>query len=132
MTDCIEWQGPRYPNGYGQVRLPKQRSRGAHRVAYEQAFGPIPEGMVVCHRCDNPPCVNPEHLFVGTQLDNQRDMRAKGRGKRDNAFQASKTHCPQGHPYSPENTYVSPRNTRNCKTCRREHSRRYYSRKKAS
>lgn len=77
---CWEWIGARKsgPFPYGLYRLDGRWVR-AHRVSYEDAIGPIPPGLNVCHKCDNPPCVRPDHLFVGTTLDNVRDKIAKGR-----------------------------------------------------
>jgi hypothetical protein len=74
-TRCIEWSGRRDKNGYGITSKDKR----AHREAWIEANGPIPAGMHVLHHCDNPPCINPEHLFLGTQADNNADMHAKGR-----------------------------------------------------
>lgn len=79
---CWEFTGAKNENGYGIVGLGK-RSEGvdrAHRVIYREICGPILDGMFVCHKCDNPPCCNPEHLFLGTAQENNSDMRAKGRG----------------------------------------------------
>lgn len=70
---CWEWQGARDSFGYGQAR------EATHRTAWALTHGPIPSGMCVCHRCDNPPCCNPDHLFLGTRADNNRDRHAKGR-----------------------------------------------------
>ena len=77
--DCWEWQGPRNHHGYGELRSRRTGRERAHRVVYEQVYGPIPEGQLVLHKCDNPPCVRPDHLFLGTQADNMRDMTVKGR-----------------------------------------------------
>lgn len=75
---CIEWSGSRNEHGYGIQRI-DGRAVKAHRVAWEFAHGPIPAGQHVLHRCDNPPCVNPDHLFLGIHVDNMADMVAKGR-----------------------------------------------------
>lgn len=75
---CWVWTGDRRLNGYGRANL-HGRSYAAHRVAWGIANGPIPEGMPMLHKCDNPPCVRPSHLFLGTHKDNSVDKYAKGR-----------------------------------------------------
>lgn len=79
-TGCIEWTGTRNDAGYGLLMLEKKFFR-AHRLAWELARGPIPDGLFLCHRCDNPPCINPDHLFPGTHTDNMVDKAKKGRVK---------------------------------------------------
>jgi hypothetical protein len=83
---CWEWQGYRDRRGYGQIGVsrPRRRLVYAHRLAWEDTNGPIPDGMMVCHSCDNPPCCNPAHLFLGTQRDNMQDASDKGRVKPHN------------------------------------------------
>ena len=76
-TDCMEWQGAR-SRKYRMV-LFQGKLMGAHRASWIISHGEIPPGLWVCHKCDNPPCVNPDHLFLGTCTDNNRDMTAKGR-----------------------------------------------------
>jgi hypothetical protein len=78
-TSCWEWTGARGTHGYGQIRTIENRSRATHRLFWEMTYGPIPHGLWVLHRCDNPPCVRPDHLFLGTPQDNHRDMVSKGR-----------------------------------------------------
>jgi hypothetical protein len=87
VGDCVLWQGSVSPaGGYGQLNVRgrdgTQRLYRTHRLAYELYNGPIPEGMFVCHRCDNPRCVRHDHLFLGTQADNMADCKTKNRQAR--------------------------------------------------
>lgn len=84
---CWLWTAGRYKHGYGmfhagRFRDGRQDVRHAHRLAYELTHGDVPDGLVVKHACDNPPCCNPAHLSVGTQADNLREMRERGRDRK--------------------------------------------------
>lgn len=80
MSDCIEWTGANV-RGYGQKWTPNG-VKFVHRLAWEAANGPIPAGMLVMHKCDNPPCYNVDHLMLGTHQDNMTDKAQKGRAVR--------------------------------------------------
>jgi len=80
--DCWEWAGARKPSGYGNFGIHHGSTISAHRFSWELHFGPIPDGLFVCHHCDNAGCVRPDHLFLGTPLANSRDMVRKGRASR--------------------------------------------------
>lgn len=82
---CWVFKGRKNKEGYGAICINKkgnQKYLRAHRLIYEHYFGPIPKGMLICHDCDNPPCVNPDHLFIGTNKDNMYDKVEKGRASR--------------------------------------------------
>lgn len=114
--ECWAWTGGTANDGYGRLYISERDgSVAAHRFSYQLHNGEIPAGLIVCHRCDNPPCVRPDHLFLGTHLDNVRDMFSKGRNV---SGMGRRTHCKSGHPFDEENTLIQPGGWRRCRTCR--------------
>lgn len=92
----------------------------AHRWALEHSLGrPLAADESALHRCDNPPCVNPLHLYAGTQADNMQDCTRRGRLVNPIAeAKRAQTHCAKGHEFTPENTYIKSSGHRQCRTCR--------------
>lgn len=115
---CIEWRGARSRCGYGNRRF-RRATWLAHRVAWTEKYGDIPDGMQVLHRCDNPPCVNTDHLFLGTHQDNMRDRSQKGRHHKQKT-----THCRNGHALAGANLGRDGTD-RTCRACKRDSVRRY-------
>jgi len=119
VSDCILWQGRLNSAGYGLVSR-----RLAHRIAWENEHGPIPKGLVIHHECGVAACVNVEHLRCLTHAEhNALHLNAEPWYQR----QRAKTHCPQGHEYTPENTIVK-RGRRHCRECNRIRSGEYHRR----
>jgi hypothetical protein len=122
--ECWEWTAGTNDDGYGVIKV-DGRDTGAHRIAWVLIArrGPVPDGMVVMHSCDNPPCVNPAHLSLGTVADNNADRHAKGRTVMPTNgpdFWRAKTHCPQNHPYDGDNVRYRKDGRRRCAACYRE------------
>lgn len=123
---CWIWIGGKTSKGYGMF-FSNKKFVYAHRFSYELHKCCIASGRMVCHACDNPSCVNPEHLFDGTGSDNQRDSVNKGR-----QMHVRKTHCRQGHPYEGENLYISPRGYRFCRECMKANIGKHMREKRSS
>ena len=122
-NDCWPWQRLKYKHGYGQFYA-QGKTRRAHRVAWILKYGSIPDGMGVLHSCDNPACVNTDHLFLGDQLVNMQDCVKKNRCNRighHNNQHETKTHCIRGHAFIGENVKSHHRNRtwRKCGECAR-------------
>lgn len=116
-TGCHLWLAVSDKNGYGKIHFNKKHWR-AHRLSYHLSRGPVGPKDLVCHKCDTPACVNPDHLFLDTPLGNMRDKVAKGRLRNQHM---EKTHCKNGHEFTPENIRkeLTPIGTprRVCLTC---------------
>jgi hypothetical protein len=114
---CWAWTGALDRKGYARFRDSRGKKVFVHRFSYEKYVGQISEGMTIDHLCRNRACCNPGHLEMVTNTENIR------RGTQGQ-YQTAKTHCPKGHEYSPENTYISPKGGRFCRICKREIGRR--------
>ena len=107
---CYMWTGSKNKKGYGYFSCLGERF--AHRASYAIHKGQIPPEYMVRHSCDNPWCVNPQHLSIGKSIDNVMDMVSKGRSANQR-----KTHCPHGHEYTCGNTRITNKNQRRCIVC---------------
>jgi len=121
-SGCWEWCGARTNHGYGNLTIKiegKRRWRNAHRFVYEALVGPVPDGLELDHLCRVRHCVNPDHLEPVTPWENNH---------RSPISNASKTHCPAGHPYDEKNTGINRASNgrvgRRCRACDREKQRR--------
>lgn len=125
--DCWEWQGCKTEKGYGQFSTKvdgKHKLVRSHRWSYEYFVGPLGK-LNCCHHCDNPKCINPFHLFAGTQRENIYDGVEKGRIDLSVLTpQRNQTHCKYGHKFTKENTYIRPEGHRECRICKKNRKRK--------
>lgn len=126
-SGCWEWNAATNSAGYGQLRV-EGKALSAHRMMAEAA-DVEGDGPFCLHSCDNPPCVNPEHLRWGTPKENFHDALERGRWS-PAVEKGSRGTCPKGHRYTDENTYVNPQGSNTCRECYRSHWREWNQRRK--
>ena len=116
-NECWKWNASKNNKGYGQFGVNKI-AKSTHRISYIIHKGEIPKGLMICHTCNNPPCVNPNHLYAGTGKDNAQQAVKDGL-----LAPQQKTHCINGHEFTEENTFLRVRKgrgtTRVCRECKR-------------
>ena len=131
-TPCWVWIGGTL-GGYGRTRILGSKIL-AHRISVALHCGQISDSVCALHRCDNPPCVNPQHIFTGTRADNNTDKARKLRAPsalNGNHPESLRTRCPQGHEYTPENTLIEKKGNgfgRKCRLCNLQRMNSYYAR----
>ena len=123
VDECVKWPHNTDKYGYGTLGLWDRTSHSrhtlrAHKVMWEFVKGPVPPSLCVLHKCDVPACVNINHLWLGTHLDNMRDMVAKKRQRTSSGAIPSASHCLHGHVFDDANTYTW-KNKRWCKACQK-------------
>jgi hypothetical protein len=109
---CLEWTGWRNYEGYGQTSF-RSHNEPTHRLMYLAIKGPVPDDKIIRHKCDNPPCMEPDHLLLGTEAQNTADSLERGRH-----YRASKTHCRRGHDLA-EHALITHEGFRSCRPCSR-------------
>lgn len=117
---CLVYTKMKDRQGYGRIRV-GHKMMGAHRLAYELWVGEIPTGETIDHLCFNTSCCNPQHLRTLSHKENSARQRS-----------SMKTECVNGHSYSPENTYIRPDGSRDCRTCIASRVAKYYARRKSA